>query len=52
MPEKEYWQIDSAKLAQDLDLTGTAKTEEDVKMPVEPVLQKKGRKPFSPLIRL
>jgi uncharacterized OB-fold protein len=41
MPEKEYWQIDSAKLARDiLDLTDTAKTEEDVKMRVEPVLRK------------
>jgi len=41
MPEKEYWQIDSAKLARDiLDLTRTAKTEEDVKMRVEPVLRK------------
>ena len=49
MPEKEYWQIDAAKLARDiLDLTRTAKTEEDVKMRVEPVLRKKGRKPFSP----
>ena len=41
MPEKEYWQIDAAKLARDiLDLTCTAKTEEDVKMRVDPVLRK------------
>ena len=41
MPEKEYWQIDSAKLARDiLILTCTAKTEEDVKMRVEPLLRR------------
>ncbi len=41
MPEKEYWQIDAAKLARDiLDLTCTAKTEEDVKMRVEPLLRR------------
>lgn len=41
MPEKEYWQIDTAKLARDiLDLTRTAKTEEDVKMRVDPLLRR------------
>jgi len=41
MPEKEYWQIDAAKLTREiLDLTRTAKTEEDVKMRVEPLLKR------------
>ena len=37
--EKEYWQIDSAKLARDiLDHARTAHTEEDIKMGVEPLV--------------
>ena len=41
MAEKQYWQIDSEKLARDiLDKTRTANTEEDIKMRVEPLLRK------------
>ncbi len=41
MADKEYWQIDSAKLARDiLDRTRTAQTEEDIKMGVEPLLRR------------
>ena len=41
MPEKQYWQIDSAKLARDiLDQARTAHTEEDIKMRVEPLLRR------------
>lgn len=39
--EKEYWQINTEKLAEDIkELTKTAHTEEDLKMSVEPLLQK------------
>lgn len=41
MSEKQYWQIDSAKLARDiLDQSRTAHTEEDIKMRVEPLLRR------------
>lgn len=41
MTVKQPWQIDSVKLAREiLDLTHTARTEEDVKMRVEPVFQR------------
>jgi hypothetical protein len=45
MKEKEYWQINTEKLAQDIrDIARKAKTEEDLKMGVEPLLQKAFKK--------
>ncbi len=41
MKEKKYWQINTEKLAKDIkEIANNAKTEEDLKMGMEPLLQK------------
>ncbi len=45
MKEKKYWQIDTEKLAKDIkEIARKAKTEEDLKMGMEPLLQKTFKK--------
>ncbi|MBM4305782.1 MAG: hypothetical protein FJ123_03500 [Deltaproteobacteria bacterium] len=40
-PQKEYWQINTERIADDIrSATSTARTEEDLKMRVEPILRK------------
>ena len=45
MKEKKYWQINTDKLVEDIEkVARKAKTEEDLKMGMEPILQKTFKK--------
>jgi hypothetical protein len=51
-PQKEYWQMNTEKIANEiLQSASEARTEEDLKMRVEPILRTYPQITFPPLVR-